>query len=260
MDSTVNTIGGALESYWHKAIEFIPLLIGAIVVLIIGFIVAAIISSIVKKLLGLAENNTHIASFMQKWNIKLKASEFVGAFVWWVVFLVFLSAAVQILDVEVLTYTINSIVAYTPTLFAAAVIFALTLVGARVVKGLIVSALDGVGFKLSGLIGIIAYVAIVSFGFTLGAAQLGIETAIITANLTVIVSGIALAAALAFGLGSRHVAGSLIAGMVSKDLVKEGDQLSVDGVSGRVVKTTRTGIVMETPTGNQIVSYCRLLR
>jgi hypothetical protein len=40
--------------------------------------------------------------------------------------------------------------------------------------------------------------------------QLGFDTSILAANITVIVAGIVLALALAFGLGGRNLAGKLL--------------------------------------------------
>lgn len=210
MDYTVSSITSPLEQYWQNFVDFVPQLIGALVVLVVGLIVASIIAAIIKKLIELGESNRHVVKFLKNWNIRFKASKFVGTFVWWVIFLVFISAAAQILQVQVLTETINSLVDYTPALFAAALVAALTMVGAHVLRGLIVEALDGVKFAGSKVVGLAVYVAVLVFGFTIAASQLGIETSLITANLTVIVAGVVFALALAFGLGGKEVAGRIV--------------------------------------------------
>lgn len=260
MNSTVNSIGDALTNYWNVVVDFLPQLVAALVVLIIGLIVASLISTAVAKLLGWVEDHRQVKSFLKRWDIKVQIAGIVGKFIWWIVFLVFLSAAVQLLQVQVLTETINTIVGYTPLLFAAAVVAGLTLLAAHVVRGLVESALDGVGFKASRVVGTGVYVVLLVFGFTLAAAQLQLDMTLITANLTVIVAGIALAGGLAFGLGGREVAGSLLAGLVTRDLVKKGQKLTVDGVSGKVVRVTSTGVVLDTSGGEIVVSHSRLMK
>src|SRR5665648_311963 len=134
---TVTSISDGLKNYWNQFVDYLPQLVSAVVVLLIGLIVASIIAAIVKRLLEWGENNSQVKSFLKQWSIKIKLSTFVSRFAWWVILLVFISAAVQILNVPVLTSTINQIVAYTPLLFAAAVVAGLTLVAAKVVRGLV---------------------------------------------------------------------------------------------------------------------------
>lgn len=209
-NSTVESISNPLQAYWESFVNFLPQLTGALLVLAAGLIVATIIATIVRKLLVLAEDNRHFQKFLGRWEIRLRLANFAGKFAWWIVFLVFLSAAVQILRIEVLTETLNALVAYLPSLFAAAVVAVVTFVGARVVRGLVVSALEGVNLGQTRFIGNAVYTVLVVFGVTLAAAQLGLDTTLITANLTVIVGGVVLAFALAFGLGGREVAAKIV--------------------------------------------------
>lgn len=211
--STVESISDPLQVYWESLVAFMPQLLGALLVLVAGLIVASIVGAVFRKLFELAEENKHTKQFLARWEIRLRLSKFAGKFAWWVVFLVFLSAAVQILQVGVLTDTLNALVAYLPALFAASVVAVVTFVGARVVRGLVVSALDGVSFSQTKFIGNAVYTVLVVFGITLAAAQLGLDMTLITANITVIVAGIVLAFALAFGLGGREVAGKIVAKM-----------------------------------------------
>lgn len=209
-EQTVRTVTDPLEGYWNRFVDYVPQLFGAIVVLLVGLIVASIIAGVVKKVLELLENEKRVAEFLGRWNIKVKAAKFISKFAWWLVFLVFLSASVNILDIGVLTESINSLVAFLPALFAAAAVAVLTVVAARVVKELVVGALASFGFKGRRTLGAASYVIVFAFGLTLAAAQLGLDTTILTANITIIVAGIVLAMALAFGLGGKDLAARLL--------------------------------------------------
>lgn len=212
-ESTVSSISDPLAAYWRQFVDYLPQLVGAIVVLIIGLVVASVLGAVVRKLLELAESNRHVTNFLKRWNISIRLSTFVSKFTWWVVFLVFLSAAVQILKIQVLTDTLNSLVAYLPSIFAASIVAVAALVGAKVVRGLIREALVGLNFAQARLVSNSVYVVLVVFGLTLALAQLGLDMTLITANLTVIVAGIVLALALAFGLGGREVAGKIVSNL-----------------------------------------------
>lgn len=220
-NSTVDSIGNPLTNYWDSFVAFLPQLIGAIVVLVVGLIVASIIASIIKRLLTFAEDDKHVKAFLHRWDIRLRLAKFISKFVWWVIFLVFLSAAVQVIHVDALTSTINSLVAYLPSLFAAVIVAVVALVGAKVVKSLVSDALDSFNFQQTRLISNTVYTVLVVFGFTLAAAQLGLDMALITANITVIVAGVVLAFALAFGLGGREVAGKILANLYENKPTKK---------------------------------------
>lgn len=210
LNSTVDSINNPLVAYWNYFVAYLPQLVGAIVVLLVGLIVASVIAGVVGKLVSLGEENQQVKQFLGRWRIRLSLSSFISKFIWWAIFLVFISAAVEILKIDVLTNTINTLVGYLPQLLAAAVIATVVLFGARIVRTLVVSALDGVGFAQSGVVGAIVQVALLVFGFTLAAAQLGVDTALLTANITVVVAGVMLALALAFGLGGRDLASRVL--------------------------------------------------
>lgn len=212
VDTTVNAISDPLVRYWNGFVDFLPQLVGAILILIVGLIVASVVGGIVAKLLQAGESNKHVQQFLSRWNVRLTLSTFVSKFVWWAVFLVFVSAAVDVLNIPVLSRALEMLVGYLPQLFAAAVIATVVLIGARVVRSLIRSALDGIGFSQSRGISTAAYVALLVFGLTAAASQLGIDTTLLTANITVVVAGFVLALALAFGLGGRETAGKIVAG------------------------------------------------
>lgn len=210
IDETVTSISDPLSNYWDRFVEYVPQLVSALVVLVLGLIVATVIANLVKRLLEYLENERRVTDFLKKWNLKIKVAYFVGRFTWWLVFLVFLSAAVQILDIAVLTDSINALVAFLPSLFAAAVVVALTVVAARVVRELVVGTLDSLNFGTSHGVGTASYVALMVFGLTLAVAQLGVDTTLLTANITIIIAGVVLALALAFGLGGKDVAAKML--------------------------------------------------
>lgn len=210
VNNTVTAVSDPLASYWNSFVDYLPQLIGAIVVILVGLIVASVVSGIVRKLLELVENNKKAMGFLERWNIKLRLSTFIGRFVWWAIFLIFISATVDILNIPVLTAAITSLVGYLPAVFAATVVAAVALVGAHIIRSLVRSGLEGVGVSASKPLSTLVYIVVLVFGLTAAATQLGIDTTLLTANITIIIGGVVLALALAFGLGGREVAGKLV--------------------------------------------------
>jgi hypothetical protein len=72
---------------------------------------------------------------------------------------------------------------------------------------------------------------------TLGAvAQLNIAPALVQTLYTAVIAALALAAALAFGLGLRDQAHDVVAGRALMDQLHEGDEIALENVSGRIQK------------------------
>lgn len=92
-------------------------------------------------------------------------------------------------------------------------------------------------------------------GFTaiLAAAQLGIDTTMISIVVGTATFGLALAFALVVGLGSRPVASEIAKGRALRRLVHPGDTIHASAVSGRIVRLHPTAVEVDTTEGRRIV-------
>jgi hypothetical protein len=133
----------------------------------------------------------------------------VGELVRWTVRLVFLEAAASALHLEAVTELINRVVLFVPNLVVALVVLMIGALLARLLAGLVRGAAAEAGFSNAPLLGRIAQAAVLAFSGIVAVNQVGIASAIVNTLFTAVVGAVALAAALAFGLGGREVAGEL---------------------------------------------------
>ena len=68
----------------------------------------------------------------------------------------------------------------------------------------------------------------------LAAALLGIDVALLIAITVIVLSGVALAAALAVGLGLRGLSQNIVASRYIAEGIAEGDRITINGNSGTV--------------------------
>lgn len=61
---------------------------------------------------------------------------------------------------------------------------------------------------------------------------------------------IAAAVALSLGLGTRSIAGNIVAGLYARDLFPPGDTIKVGEVSGRVIEVSTTNTLIELEDGS----------
>lgn len=259
-EGIVDSIVTAFENLIDQVIDATPRIIAAFIIMLIGMFVASFLAKITKKLINIVERNKFVQKAEATAGLAGSFSRLAGKFVYWVVFVIFFSAAANVLDVPTLSQTIDQIVAYTPKLFAAAFVFAISYLGSIVLKDLVVSALKEVRFPMHKIVGIVVQTVILVFGVVTAAAQLGLDLYLLNNSLTVIIGGLALALALAFGLGGRGIAGSYLVGLANKSQLKEGQMITFDGMSGEIVSLGHTSAVLETKDGPVLVSYGKLIQ
>jgi small-conductance mechanosensitive channel len=78
---------------------------------------------------------------------------------------------------------------------------------------------------------------------------LGVQTAILTVILAVILLSLGLATALALGFGSRAVVANILAGAFVRDHFETGRVIEVQGVRGKIVAVNSVGTTLENDSG-----------
>ncbi|GAI23290.1 unnamed protein product, partial [marine sediment metagenome] len=92
----------ALQNLWQGFLGFIPLLVGAIIVFVIGWFISVGVGKLISEILKRIRFNQIFEKggwkeALEKAEIRVDASGFIGAICKWVLVIVFLLAAVEIL-------------------------------------------------------------------------------------------------------------------------------------------------------------------
>jgi len=198
----------------NNFMAFIPTLLGAFVLLVVGWWVSGAISRLLERALirlgfEKAIAKTSINGFIARAGSAVTTSHVVSLLLTWMIRLIFVQAATNILGMPQMTAVINSIVLFIPKVAVAMIIFIVgSLVAgvlARVVQGSL--AQSKVGNPAS--FGALTQYAVLGFATVAALSQLEIAPVIINSLFISWIGAIALATGLAFGLGGREVAGEL---------------------------------------------------
>ena len=206
-----------LESIRESLLQigaFLPRLLLAIVILIIGWLVAkAVRFAIVKALRAINFNvvteKAGIDHFLKQGGADIDTVRVLGSLSYWLVILAALMIASNSLDLAYVTDLIGRIVLFVPKVMVAVVILVFGVYFARFVGAALTTYLRNIGVGEAGLVGRLALYAIVVFVIMIALDQMGLGDIIRQAFL-IIVAGIALGLALAFGLGGQKRAAELI--------------------------------------------------
>jgi len=217
--NSVQTWGEAITvsllNLWERFVNFLPSLLGAILVFIAGWIVAVALGKAVEHIVKMIKVDDVIEkagtkSRLRKAGVELNIAKFFGGLVKWFLILVFLMAATDILHLTQVTSFLNSIVLYLPNVIVAAVILAVAFLLGNLVFMIVRGSTKVAGIVSATLLATVAKWAIVIFGFLAALIQLGVASSLINTLFIGLVAMLALAGGLAFGLGGKEEAASIL--------------------------------------------------
>ncbi|MBG6584791.1 mechanosensitive ion channel [Pseudomonas aeruginosa] len=255
----------AMNTLWGKLAGFIPNLLGALVVVLLGFVIAKLLDALLSKLLaklGLDRlmGGTGLTKLLARVGIQVPVSTLVGKIVYWFVLLVFLVSAAESLGLQRVSATLDVLALYLPKVFGAALVLIVGVLLAQLVNSVVRGAADGVGLEYANGLGRIAQqwlVIIISISVAVG--QLEVKTDLLNYIIAIVLITVGLAAALALGLGSREVAGQIIAGIYVRELYQVGQQVKVGDVEGTIEEIGTVKTILLTEEGELVSLANRLL-
>jgi small-conductance mechanosensitive channel len=212
-----HTWGDKLENGFQGFFDFIPNLIGFLAILIIGYFVAKSLAGVSKRLLNRAGLDSALTAgqggrYVSK--VTASPSGLIGRIAFWAVMLGAVSLAVSVLGIEALTDFVGAIFAYLPNVIAALLIF---LVAGAIAAGIAALAARTMGETPTGkVVASVAPVIVMAIAVFMILDQLKIAEDIVRITYMALMGGLALALALAFGLGGRDVAARMLAGAYAR--------------------------------------------
>jgi hypothetical protein len=205
----------ALQGAWQGFLNFIPDLIAAIIVFVIGWFVACGIGKLISELLVRLKFNRIFErggwkDALEKAEFKVNPSEFIGAICKWILVVVFLMIAADILKWTGFVLLLQKIISWLPNLVIAIAIFIVAIVVADILEKIIKAAVKKIGVSYVNFLGAAARWGIYIFAGLIILRQLGVTPTIIDTFVIGLVGMVALALGLAFGLGGKDAAAKLI--------------------------------------------------
>jgi hypothetical protein len=194
-----------------RIMAYLPVLLGALVILIVGWLVAKTIRQLVGWLLktvrfDVLADKTGISEVLRKGNLKISAGEVISGLVYWLIIIMVLVMAVDALGLPKASDVLASLFAYVPKVIAALLVLVVAMFLANFVSGIVRTAAGNANLPKPEIFAGISRWAIIIFAVTISLGELGIGTLLVTTTFNIILGGICLALALAFGLGGKDAA------------------------------------------------------
>jgi hypothetical protein len=198
----------------HQIGAFLPRLLLALVVFVVGWLVARLVRFAVVKALhainfNVVTEKAGIDRVLAHGGTGIDTIRVLGALFYWLVILAALMVAFNSLDLAYVTDLIGRIVLFVPRVMIAVVILVFGAYFARFVGAALATYLRNTGAREAGLIGRLALYAIMVFVVMIALDQLELGD-IIRQTFLVLLAAVALALALAFGIGGQKRAAELL--------------------------------------------------
>lgn len=221
LHSWSDTVLAALAGSLSQFLEFLPKLVGAILIFVLGLLIASLVKTAVMRLLNVAQiepfaERIGLAKLLRGLNTQISTQEVLGEIIRWAIILVFLIPASEVLGLPQLSQLINGLVDYIPNVIVAMVILMIGAVLADILSEVVGGASHALGASTANVLAVFSKYAVIVFSVMVALSELRIATDIINTLIMGVVGMVALAGGLAFGLGGKDTAAEILDALKKK--------------------------------------------
>lgn len=211
----------SLQNVWLGVASFVPNLIIALILLAIGWILAVLIEKLVEHLFKAlkvdgALKSAGLEEIVKRAGHNLNSGLFVGSLVKWFIIVVFLMSSFDVLGLSQFAVFLGQVVSYLPQVIVAVLVLMVAMVVGHVMERIVIASSKATNIRSAEMLGHITRWTIWIFAILTALFNLGIAPSLIETLVTGILAGGALAIGLAFGLGGKDYAKSVIEDTMKK--------------------------------------------
>lgn len=232
-------------------LAFLPKFIFALLVFFIGYILARLIQTLVKRFIKSTNRfitNQKVKKHLQQKHLD-KSAIFISKTLYWIILILFITIASEIMGIPVITAWLSGIVQYLPNIFAAIIIVFVGIIGGKITADILMTATIKSGVIYGRVLSRAVQYSILLITILIAIEQLGIVIAIVTTIISIILAALLFGAALSFGLGAKTSVSNIIASYYVHNTYKVGDTIKINNIEGTIIQIASTAVILETSDG-----------
>lgn len=258
--NTYNEIVAALQmsvtTFFTSIAAYLPQALGAIILIVVGWLLARVIRSLITKIgetLDRTYTALHERAGVKQLGAKLSISTIVARTAFWLVILIFVSAAANTLALPGVNALLGRFIYYLPSLIAAIVIVFLGYILSGFIKDLVSAQAATLGTKQAASIATLVQFIVMTLALLLALRQLGMDVHLIIYLIVAAAAGLFGGIGVAFGLGAAATLKNMIAAQQMTRHYEVGQRIRIEEVEGEIVEITRMAFVIDTSEGRALV-------
>ena len=235
-----------------EAIDYLPTLLGAGILLLVGWIVARLLRA------GTQRAGDHVNRLLDRafrtgrlveYRLSPRILAVLSQVIFWLTLFVFASIAARAAGFAKVGNWLDRAVASLPNLIAGILVIVVGLLLAAVARDLTAAATPAKGTARNLLAGRAVQLAVIVIAFIVGFDQIGINVTFIVTALAIAGGALLGGFAIAFGFGARAYVGNLIGARELGREIEPGQIIRFGNTEGEVVGITSTALVLATKEG-----------
>jgi len=211
-----DVFNASLQDLWWGFIQFAPKLIVAIIFFIVGWVLGNLVAKAFEHVVSALKIDKLFQSvgaddLFRKAGMNLNTGYFIGQVVKWFVIIVFLLPSLNLVGLDYISsFLKEDVLGFLPRVVVAALILIIATVVANAVSKAINASARAINLRSANMLSTIAKYAVWVFAFIIALGQLGVAPAYMEILFAGIIGMLAVAGALAFGLGGKDAAAKFI--------------------------------------------------
>lgn len=211
-----DVFNASLQDLWWGFIQFAPKLIIAIIFFIVGWVLGNLVAKAFEHVVGALKvdklfQSVGMDDFFRKAGMNLNTGYFIGQVVKWFVIIIFLLPSLNLVGLDYISsFLKDDVLGFLPKVIVAAFILIIATFVADFLSKAVVAGAKAMNLRSANMLGTVAKYAIWVFAFIIAFGQLGVAPAYMQILFAGIIGMLAVAGALAFGLGAKDAAGRFI--------------------------------------------------
>ncbi|MBK8347504.1 MAG: mechanosensitive ion channel family protein [Saprospiraceae bacterium] len=255
----------ALSDMVMGMLSSIPKFITAAIILLLGLIISNIIkkvatTSLVKLKVDVLGEKLNKIDILAQNNITLKLSTIAGKMIYYMLMLIFVMAAVGVLDMPVLAELIQDFIKFVPNLIAAFVILVAGLLLSDTIRNVVHTTCKSLGMPSANIIASFVFYFMFINVIIVALSQAQINTDFFAQNISIIIAGGVLAFSIGYGFASKDLVASFLASYYTKDKLNIGDKVTLNGVTGKITNLDKSSVTVTSGEKDVIIPLNKILQ
>lgn len=230
-------------------IAVMPNIIGALLLALVGYLISKWASLLFRKFLrktkidALADRINRI-DLVERIKFRFLPSKVLSKILYYVLFLIFLIAAADVLKMPAVSALISDMINFLPRLLSACLLLLIGLFVSDAIRGIVLTTCQSLNIPAAKFIaGFIFYFIFVNI-LMAALHQAGIRIESLAQNISILLGGVVLAFGLGYGLASRDIFANILASYYFNSKLDIGQKIKVDDFTGVIEDITRNHIIL----------------
>lgn len=244
----MDRVSAAFSDYLAAIIHAVPGIAGGLLLLLFGWGLARVLRAFVSRLI----HSTGLHSLAEKGGLGRLFGQVGGlavvisGLVFWLVQLFFILASAEVMDMKLITEAIHRFFAYLPILLTAAGIFVFGIWAGDKVQRFVSNMGSSMGLAGSRIIGRVLFGIIVTFMSITALNMAGVDTTLITSNITLVLGGILVAFSVSYGFASRDILTNILSSFYGRERYRPGQRVRIGSDEGVIERIDSISIALRT--------------